>query len=66
MAFVAALPVFNRAREKGFIRDDVFSSNESLLMSIADKTEDMEEAVTILAAGYQRFATQSDGGGVAF
>jgi hypothetical protein len=62
---IGLLPVFNRAREKGFIRDDVFSSNESLLMSIADKTEDMEEAVTILAAGYQRFATQSDGGGVA-
>ena len=52
---IGLLPVFNRAREKGFIRDEIFNSNESLLMSIADKTEDMEEAVNILAAGYARF-----------
>lgn len=53
---IGLLPVFNRAREKQLIRDDVFTSNESLLMSIADKTDDMEEAVNILAAGYQRFS----------
>jgi len=57
---IGLLPVFNRAREKGFIRDDIYASNESLLMSIADKTEEMEEAVNILAAGYARYATQGE------
>lgn len=62
---IGLLPVFNRAREKNLIREDIFSSNASLLMSIADKTDDMEEAVAILAAGYQRFAAQGDGGDTA-
>jgi len=60
---IGLLPVFNRAREKQLIREDIFLSNESLLMSIADKTDDMEEAISILSSGYQRYAAQGEGNG---
>lgn len=53
---IGLLPVFAKARDKGMIREDVFSSNEALMMSIADKTDDMPEALAMLATGYQRYA----------
>lgn len=53
---IGLLPIFAKAKDKGLIREDVFSSNEALMMSIADKTEDMPQALDILAAGYQRYA----------
>lgn len=53
---VGLLPVFAKARDKGMIRDDVYATNEALMMSIADKTEDMAEALDTLAAGYARYA----------
>ncbi len=56
---IGLLPVFDRARGKGLLRETVYESNASLLMSIADKTDDMEEAIGILAAGYQRYAEKS-------
>jgi len=53
---IGLLPIFAKARDKGFIRDDVFASNEALMMSIADKTEDMPQALEMLATGYARYA----------
>lgn len=53
---IGLLPIFAKARDKGMIREDVFSSNEALMMSIADKTDDMPEALDMLATGYQRYA----------
>ena len=53
---IALMPVFAKARDKGLIREAVFSSNEALMMSIANKTDDMAEALDTLAAGYQKYA----------
>jgi hypothetical protein len=53
---IGLLPIFAKARDKNLIRADVFSSNESLMMSIADKTDDMPEALAMLEAGYKRYA----------
>lgn len=53
---IGLLPVFAKARDKGLIRDDVYSSNEALMMSIADKTDDMPHALDMLASGYARYA----------
>lgn len=53
---IGLLPIFAKARDKGLIRADVFSSNEALMMSIADKTDDMPQALDMLAAGYNRYA----------
>ena len=50
------LPIFAKAKNKGFIRKEVFESNEALMMSIADKTEDMPQALDMLATGYSRYA----------
>ena len=55
---IALLPIFAKAKNKGFIREDVFDSNEALMMSIADKTEDMPQALDMLATGYSRYADQ--------
>jgi hypothetical protein len=57
---IGLLPIFSRARDQQLMRDDVFLSNEALLMSIADKTEEMPEALNVLAAGYQRYAHQGE------
>lgn len=56
---IGLLPVFAKARDRDTIRQDIFSTNEALLMSIANKTDEMEEAVNILAAGYERY-TQAE------
>lgn len=53
---VGLLPVFAKARDKGLIRGSVYDTNEALMMSIADKTDDMNEALETLAAGYARYA----------
>ncbi|HQQ62664.1 MAG TPA: hypothetical protein PLF22_03735 [Pseudomonadales bacterium] len=53
---IALLPIFAKARDKGHIRHEVYASNEALMMSIADKTDDMEEALAMLANGYARYA----------
>lgn len=53
---VGILPIFEKAKERGVIRDAVFESNESLLMSIADKTDDMPEALGLLRAGYSKYS----------
>lgn len=53
---IGLLPIFAKARDKGLIREDVFSSNEALMMSIADKTDDMPQALDMLATGYNRYA----------
>ena len=51
------LPVFGRARDKGLIREEMYLSNEALVMKIADKAPDMEEALAMLGAGYEKYAT---------
>ena len=56
---IGLLPVFGRARDKGLIRDEMFASNEALMMKIADKTDDMEEALALLGAGYMRYQDAS-------
>lgn len=53
---IGLLPIFAKAKDKGLIREEVFSSNEALMMSIADKTEDMPQALDMLATGYKRYA----------
>jgi hypothetical protein len=53
---IGLLPIFAKARDKGLIREDVFSSNEALMMSIADKTDEMPQALDMLATGYNRYA----------
>ena len=53
---IALLPIFAKARDKGLIRETVFSTNEALMMSIANKTDDMAEALDTLAVGYQKYA----------
>jgi hypothetical protein len=53
---IGLLPIFAKARDKGFIRADVYESNESLMMSIANKTEDMPQALAMLATGYEKYA----------
>src|SRR6478735_4126702 len=55
---IGLLPIFAKARDKGLIREDVFASNEALVMSIADKTDDMPQALDIRATGYHRYADQ--------
>ncbi len=54
---IGLLPVFAKARDNGFIRQDLYSTNEALMLSIADKSEDMADALSILAAGYTRYAS---------
>ena len=53
---IGLLPIFAKARDKGFIRNDVFASNEALMMSIADKTDDMPQALAMLAHAYAKYA----------
>lgn len=53
---IGLLPVFAKARDKGLIRDEVYASNEALMMSIADKTQDMPQALELLATGYSKYA----------
>lgn len=53
---IGLLSVFAKARDKGLIRADVYNSNEALVMSIADKTDDMVDALNTLAAGYEKYA----------
>lgn len=54
---IGLLPWFEAAAEKGLIREELGASNASVLMSIADETEDMVEALQTLAAGYEKFAS---------
>lgn len=49
------LPVFEKARDRGLIREDLFSTNAALLLSIADQSEEMQNALSLLAAGYERY-----------
>lgn len=50
------LPVFEKARDKGLIRKELFSSNATLLLSIAEQSEDMQNALSMLAAGYDKYS----------
>lgn len=49
------LPVFERAKESGLIREELFSSNADLLLSVADQSEEMQAALQMLAAGYNKY-----------
>jgi hypothetical protein len=53
---IGLLPWFENAADSGLIREAIGAPNAALLMSIADKTEDMAEALQTLAAGYDKFA----------
>lgn len=53
---IGLLPVFAKVRDKGMIRPEIYDTNEALMMSIADKTDEMAEALDTLAAGYAKFA----------
>jgi hypothetical protein len=53
---IGLLPVFADASNKGLIRAEIFASNEALIMSIADKTDNMAEALAMLATGYAKYA----------
>ncbi len=54
---IGLLPRFENAAALGLLREDIYSSNAALLMSIADKTEQMAEALDTLAAGYAKYST---------
>lgn len=55
------LPILENAMNSGLIRAEVFESNASLLMSIADQREDMGEAMAILESGYIKYDDKADG-----
>lgn len=54
------LPAFEQGMSKGLINAEVFNSNKALLLSIADYTEDYNEAMAILAAGYAKYKIDDD------
>lgn len=58
---IALLPIFAKARDKGHIRADVFASNEAMMMAIADKSDEMEHVLAMLASGYSRYAEAAAG-----
>lgn len=53
---IGLLPLFEKAAEQGLVRSDILESNKALLMCIADKTDDMPEAISMLATGYDKYA----------
>jgi hypothetical protein len=53
---IGLLPWFEKAGEKNFIREETLASNIALLTSIADKTDEMPEALAMLASGYEKYA----------
>lgn len=53
---IGIVPMFEQAAANGLIRDEIYQSNASLMMAIADKTEDAESALHTLLAGYERFS----------
>ena len=53
---IGLLPVFAKARDNGLIRADVFDANEALMMSIADKTDEMPQALAMLETGYEKYS----------
>lgn len=54
------LPAFEQGMQKGLIDAEVFNSNKALLLSIADYTENYDEAMAILAAGYAKYKTDEE------
>lgn len=53
---IGIVPMFEQAASNELIRDEIYQSNASLMMAIADKTEDAENALQTLLAGYERFS----------
>lgn len=49
------LPAFATARDNSLIREDLFVSNEALLLSIADQSKDMQNSLSILASAYKKY-----------
>lgn len=56
---IGLLPVFAKACDKGQIRPEVFESNAAMMMSIADKTDEMHATLATLEAGYARYTGQA-------